>query len=144
MSAKYKTVCKNRIRAHHRKEHAAFKKHHAAGLRKIKRLHKRCKGIAGSGWFGNAWRSVKGWFGGHARKAKEAAVREAKRIAALAAARVREKADQYVAHGKERISHHYQRGREYVNGKVDAAERKADELLKKKKKHGGTYIGGGN
>ena len=69
-------------------------------------------------------------------------MREAKRIAELAAARLKDKAEEYITHGKERISHHYQRGREYVNNKVSAAERKADELLRKKKKHGGTYIGG--
>jgi hypothetical protein len=110
----------------------------------IQKRVRRAKGVRAAGWWGNMWGKVKGWFGGHKDAAKAAAKRELAKLAKIAGAKAKELADRAVAAGKARVSHHYQKGKDYVNNKVQQAEAKANAVIAKvepkKKHHGGSFV----
>ena len=120
------------VRAHNRKHGKRHKAHHKKLIKRIVQLEAKAKAAGAKGMF--SWLGkFKRWVLGHGRRGLKAGAEIVKKEAALIAKKAKEygaaKLKEYGSQVKEKIGTHYEKLKDNVSSKMNAAEAKVQSTL---------------
>ena len=120
------------VRAHHRKHKKRYQAHHKKAIKRIVVLQAQAKAAGAKGLFSWLGR-FKNWVMGHGKKGLKAAAEIVKKEAAVIAQKAKEygsaKLKEYGGQVKEKIGNHYQKIKDKVTDKMNAAEAKVQSTI---------------
>ena len=122
------------IRAHHRKHKKRYQGHHKKAIRRIDVLRAQAKAAGAKGMFSWLGR-FKRWVFGHGKKGLKAAAEIVKKEASVIAQKAKEygaaKLKEYGGQVKEKIGNHYNKLKDKVSTRMNAAEAKVQSTIGK-------------